>query len=558
VKKVTVFLDELINKILSDQNQRQHHKIDEAFSISIFSTSAGEGQSTSEINGHFIHLQLLINCLVQMKSNSTDKIAFISLCRKYHEDNNAELKILDEFESEYSSSSALWWYTRQSFLYRLLNKALRVQNVDLLFLFRFFIRHIEQQLENNKCTSRIYVYRGQLMSTNEVEVLKKSVGEFISINSFLSTSLNRTLALFFNTDSNVSNDLERVFFEIEADPQLENIKPFSNITSQSYFPNEEEVLFMIGSIFQLIHVDLNQDGIWMIRMKLCSGNDHQLKSLFEHMKNKHHEEEDTLFSFCDILLKMGKYNDAEKYCHRLIKELSPDHKSLVHCYYFLGRVCMDKDDLDSSLIWLNKSLEIKLRTLKSNDPEVARVYYSIGKTYRKKDELDRAIEMFEKALVIWKKTVGDNSPKLAKYYTDIGNVYQRKQKFLKALKHHQKALNINEKYVPKYHIYLGASHINIATAHRCLENYDRSLEHAKLALEIFQKCLPSEHQKIGWVFENIGLIYEKQGEFQTSLSYLEKAVNTYRQTLPVTHYYITDVERNIQRVSSQLEQDDDF
>jgi tetratricopeptide (TPR) repeat protein len=73
-----------------------------------------------------------------------------------------------------------------------------------------------------------------------------------------------------------------------------------------------------------------------------------------------------------------------------------------------------------------------------------------------------------------------------------------------------------------------------------------------MALEIFQKSLPAQHQKIGWVFENIGLAYEQQSKLEEALSYLKKAVNTYRQTLPATHYYIIDVERNIQRVFSQL------
>ncbi len=548
-----VFLDDLIKQILSEKIRRQHNKTDEAFSISIFSTSAaGEGQSTSEINGHFIHSQLLIDCLIRMKPNSIDKVELISLCKKQYEGNIEELKILKEFEQTYFSSRALWWYTRQSFLYRLLNKALRVQNIDLLFLFRFFIRDIERQLENNKCTSSIRVYRGQLISKDEVETLKNSIGEFISINSFLSTSLDRELALFFITGSDVSNDLERVFFEIDADPQLENIKSFSNITSYSYFPSEEEVLFMIGSIFQLVHIDRNQNGIWIVRMKLYTGDDHQLKSLLQYLKNEYDDEENTLISFGDILLKMGKFNDAEKYYHRCLQELPSDHKYIPRCYHSLGVVATQKNDLDSSLIWFYKSLEIKLQTLRSDDPEIANDYNSIGIAYRKKGELDQAIEMFEKALVSWTMALGDNSLQVADCYSDIGNVYQRKKMFLKALVYHRKVLNINEKYLPKYHSHLGSSHINIATAHRCLENYNLSLEHANLALEISQKSLPSQHQKIGWVFENIGLVYEQQGKLQESLSYLNKAVNIYRQTLSITHYYITDVEQNIQRVSSRL------
>ena len=166
-------LDELIKTILSDQIQRQHNKIDEAFSISVFSTNAaGEGQSTSGINGHCIHTQLLLDCLIRMRSTTADRNEFIYLCKTQYKDNDAELKILKEFEQNYSSSRSLWWYTRQSFLYRQLNKALRIQNIDLLFLFRFFIRDIQQQLEKNKCSSPIHVYRGQLMSKDAVEVLE--------------------------------------------------------------------------------------------------------------------------------------------------------------------------------------------------------------------------------------------------------------------------------------------------------------------------------------------------------------------------------------------------
>ncbi|CAM4852394.1 unnamed protein product, partial [Rotaria magnacalcarata] len=86
------------------------------------------------------------------------------------------------------SNQAVWWYTRDSFVYRLLNKALRVQNIDLLFLFRFFIRDIEVQLKQYQCSSLVRVYRGQLMSTDELDQLKMSLGEYISVNSFFSLS----------------------------------------------------------------------------------------------------------------------------------------------------------------------------------------------------------------------------------------------------------------------------------------------------------------------------------------------------------------------------------
>jgi hypothetical protein len=89
------------------------------------------------------------------------------------------------------------------------------------------------------------LYRGQLMSNEELQTLKDSVGSLISVNSFVSTSINRQLALSFLESSPISDDLQGVLLEIDADPPLNGIKPFANITSFSYFPGEDEVLMML-------------------------------------------------------------------------------------------------------------------------------------------------------------------------------------------------------------------------------------------------------------------------------------------------------------------------
>jgi hypothetical protein len=54
-------------------------------------------------------------------------------------DKKAEKDML-EFEKNYKSAEALKFYTNDSFLYRLFNQAFRTENIDLLFIFRFFLR----------------------------------------------------------------------------------------------------------------------------------------------------------------------------------------------------------------------------------------------------------------------------------------------------------------------------------------------------------------------------------------------------------------------------------
>ncbi|CAF3119508.1 unnamed protein product [Rotaria sp. Silwood2] len=131
-----------------DHSRRGAKKIEEQLVLNVFNTSSTDEQSTTGLNGQFIHSQLLINY------------------------NKNELSIVHEFEENYSSDRAIWWYTRESFLYRQLSKALRVQNIDLLFIFRFFIRDIQEQLEKHQCSSSIRVFRGQLMLNEEFKLLK--------------------------------------------------------------------------------------------------------------------------------------------------------------------------------------------------------------------------------------------------------------------------------------------------------------------------------------------------------------------------------------------------
>jgi tetratricopeptide (TPR) repeat protein len=164
--------------------------------------------------------------------------------------------------------------------------------------------------------------------------------------------------------SKISNDLHRILFIIDANPCVVTTKPFADISSYSYFPDESEILFMIGSIFRLLNIYQNNEQIWIIQLILCGDDEHDLKNLFEYMKESHadSDNEATLLSFGQVLYKMSKYDQAEKYYYRLLNEPLLNNSSRSHLYYSLGLVTMDKGNYDLSLMWLNKSLEIKMQT----------------------------------------------------------------------------------------------------------------------------------------------------------------------------------------------------
>jgi hypothetical protein len=222
-----------------------------------------------------------------MKPTENDKHELIKLCKDLYKNNDVQLALVNEFEREYTSSRALWWYTRESFVYRMLNKALRIQNIELLNLFRFVIGDIYQLFQRNQCQSSAHVYRGQVISTDELNTLQHLMGKFVSISSFFSTSRNRHKAIEFLNNWDDSNDLHRILFIINADPHVVKSKPFANVSQFSDNDSESEVLFMTGCVFRLMKIDQNDDNIWIIRMQLCDDDQHNLKTLFNHMKKEY-------------------------------------------------------------------------------------------------------------------------------------------------------------------------------------------------------------------------------------------------------------------------------
>ena len=112
------------------------------------------------------------------------------------------------------------------------------------------------------------------------------------------------------------------------------------------------------------------------------------------------EKETNLLSLRLLLLNIGQSDQSEKYLHRYLDQLSEDHPDVPRSYSALEVLATRTDQLDPSLIWCQKSLEMKLQTLRSNDPQLAYTYMGIGIVHRKKGRSDPAIESFQRALKI--------------------------------------------------------------------------------------------------------------------------------------------------------------
>ena len=525
--------------------------------MSIYNTNFKTDQSTTHLDGRFVHSQLFIDCLLRMKNSKKEKDDFISYCLNQYHSNQQDLKIIQEFQDTYSSEKSIWWYTRDTFLYQILNQSLRRQNIDLLFGLRFFIRDIEQQLQKYNCHEQIRLYRGQFISNEELNILQQSIGNLISINSFFSTSIDPNVArLFFDptNNENQNNKYQGVLFQIDAGPYRNGMKPFAKIQSLSSIPDENEVLMMLGSVFRLNKITRGQYHMWIIDLTLCSDQDHDLESVFQHMSQQYEHQQTRLLLFGHVLVDMARFDDAEKYYHRLLQEMKDNHRDLSNCYHSLGKVACEKGDYDSSLQWLEKSLKILENKLQKNHSRLGFIHTSIGEVYQRRQDYTLALKSYQKALEIWTNTYDNEHEYVAWCFNNIAIIYNAQKDYSQALEYLQKALNIKEKILPKKHPCLANSYLNLGNIYYQLREYDRALENYQLAHEIYLASLPAEHPSVACARKNIGIIYEKQGKHSQALECYQKSLIIRQQSFQSTHPDNKQIEKDIQRILKKINQ----
>jgi hypothetical protein len=190
-----------MDEIRSNRSKQNQSQINESSTAGASSINTDQNSSGDGLTIEYFQTQLLLDCLLRIVYTSTDHEELIAMCLEQVKDNQNELQMLNEFEENYSSDRALWWYLKECFLYKILNYSLESQDIRNILLFRKILHDIEQQMQQHKCLSPLHVYRSQLMRTELLDKWISSVGQCVVVNSFLSATTNHEVALtYLNTN----------------------------------------------------------------------------------------------------------------------------------------------------------------------------------------------------------------------------------------------------------------------------------------------------------------------------------------------------------------------
>jgi tetratricopeptide (TPR) repeat protein len=513
----------------------------------------------------FLWFQILLDLLIKMPNKSQSKEYMLGRCRKHYHKNITQLEKINLFEQTYKSTDAIRWYTNESFLYRLVNRALRTEDTDDFYTYRFYIsdlctqlsdEHYKQQLYNKK----IKLYRGQTMSDEEIIKLRDNIGNLISPNGFFSTSTDFNVAKIFTSQGN-----NGVLFEIEADSNLKYCI-FANIELFSQIPDEKEVLFSIGAVFKINNVYFDEEiNLWKINLQATDEGREHIDQYIEYQK-KQLEETSVNIIFGDILIDIGQYSKSEMYFKSLLETLPIDHEDRIACYqhvaraqhfqgklnealdsyqqvygmqhekcdnlnktdylFCLGAVNTDFGRYQDAMNFFQDALKMTKKNLfPINDhSELAHILNGIGWVYGKQGEYNNALSFRIQALEMRKRLLPSDHPHIAGSFGSLSDIYCNKGQYEKAIDFGLKALQLREQILPKGHIVLSHSQMDIGNVYYAQGLYDLSFECYTLSLEIRRKNLLENHPLIAHSLDAIGCVYRCKKDYINSFDYHTRAL----------------------------------
>ena len=500
----------------------------------------------------FMYTQILKDILYTINFNDAHINEFLHYCRIEFAENSSELRNVNKIAKEYHDHQPIWWYTCETFLYSMLNRALRLMDVDIIIQMGFFVCDLHkniadlhsEQFHGQSSSQSFIVYRGQSLSQTDFDQLRQNNDGLLAFNNFLSTSKNRKTSLNFIKRNLGKNELVSVLFVMRIDPSIQST-PFAHVAKISAIGGDDEILFSMHSVFRIAKVKQFPDNplIWEAELTLTDDNDPQLRELTKAIQ-KETSGGEGWNRLGRLLIKLAKFDKAEELYAILLKQTA-DQNEKANIFNQLGYINRAQGEYSKALEYHEKSLEIYKKILPANHPDLATSYNNIGLVYKNMGEYSKALQYYEKSLEISKQTLPGNHPDLATSYNNIGLVYNTMGEYSKALEYHEKSLEIREQILPTNHPSLAASYNNIGLVYDSMGKYSKALEYYQKSLDISKQTLPANHPLLATSYNNIGWMYNVMGEYSKALEYYEKSLEIYKKTLPENHPDLATSYNNI-------------
>jgi tetratricopeptide (TPR) repeat protein len=379
-------------------------------------------------------------------------------------------------------------------------------------------------------------YRAGHVSKNQLEKMhKQQKGQVISLVGFISTTTNIKIAKGYAQKQSISKDNERVLFQINIKPQ-EPCTSFAYIDGISFHPEEEEVLFSMGSTFTVDAIIEPKSGENYHTIQLTASEID--KSLIDDIRTKieNCSPSGRAALLAQYLMELGEYRAARKYLNSLLTQACDggiliNDPSLAIIYCCLGMTYARQGLYGDAIKVFKQALNTQARLEYSNNNVLANIHNNIGLAYIGLGHMDEAGKTLEEAERIQLRELNSNQQHLAEIYSNIGYVHYKKNNFSEAKTAFSEAEKIYKRSSSKIaHDALEQSLIkaeyltNYGHLLSAADSVDDAQERYNEALKLYKSILPDSDPKLMQTHINIMLAYAQNENYTKVTTWYEDLI----------------------------------
>jgi len=174
--------------------------------------------------------------------------------------------------------------------------------------------------------------------------------------------------------------------------------------------------------------------------------------------------------------------------------------------------------------YLEKALDIEMRSQKKDSVYVALTYLGFGEVYLNWKNAENAHKNLSLALSIFEKNFGVANYQVARCYDKIGLAFQLERKFQKSFENLNKALKIRLEHPEEIRAELAESYYNIGGLYSECGSPDQTLESFSQSLDIYLEIFGLDSVGVAACYQNIANIYSTFGDDEKAIEYFELSI----------------------------------
>jgi tetratricopeptide (TPR) repeat protein len=509
------------------------------YGLTLVSSISADYTSISTFN----YVQTLKDILLETDDKRNLKKEMIEFCREKYANNVFQLKLIDQFEKTFPMGSAIQWYSRtETFIYKMLTRAFRILDVDILYKLRFFIQQLHRQLQSSSDNSPLTVYRTLRVPKELFKKMNSYKDAVLSFNEFFFAYKNQKTTE--PCPMNVDSKLVRFQINLEAGVPRHTMAGFSN-----------GILLTIGTVFRIDKIESIDEETFTV--KLTSSNDIQklgqsiAKDLLDSIRGPF-----PLVRIVRLMRQRESMEYLEYFANMLMNDLQTAENETANlaiggALHSLGGHYYETKQYEQGLIHLQNAVDVYTRVLSPNDNRLTPTYNNIGSIYFKQNLNEKALEYHLKAYEIQKNSTNPDVDSVLAYLGNISGVLDKLGRHKEAIKYSETELKIRHKISSKKDSpQIAVKYHNLAGRQYRAQLYSEALENYQKCLEIELVCHPPDNPTVAVTYTNMATALEKLGRLKEAKTAAEKAIERLLRTKKEDD---EDVQ-NIRKYLQQLEQ----